>query len=325
MTYEQGGGGFGGLTITTKEGDPLTLKDRLTHHYTNGLSTIEITSQNASKVLSEFEKYFAENQSSSSATYKTYVIKGDNNADKINRLTAWLDTHKVQYSYPSSGKTIKGFDFSTQRIGNVSVNTNDIIISTSQPKGRFTTTLFEPQSKLNDSITYDITAWNLMYGYGLKGYAVTEKIGIGKDFSSIKVDNSTVADKPYAYLFRYKSMEDVKFMAALMKSGMKVRSAEKSFAVAGDRFDAGTLIITRRNNESVENFDSQLQTLANSMNRKIYTTPTGFVDEGKDIGSGDVKYLAAPRIAILGGEQTSSLSLEKHGTSLRDSWSIRLP
>ncbi len=36
MTYEQGGGGFGGLTITTKEGDPLTLKDRLTHHYTTG-------------------------------------------------------------------------------------------------------------------------------------------------------------------------------------------------------------------------------------------------------------------------------------------------
>ena len=44
MTYEQGGGGFGGLTITTKEGDALTLKDRLTHHYTNGLSTVEVTS-----------------------------------------------------------------------------------------------------------------------------------------------------------------------------------------------------------------------------------------------------------------------------------------
>jgi len=48
MTYEQGGIGAG-LTITTNEGDPLTLKDRLTHHFTNSLSTIEISSLNAAK------------------------------------------------------------------------------------------------------------------------------------------------------------------------------------------------------------------------------------------------------------------------------------
>lgn len=44
MTF-LGGGGYGGLSITTPEGDPLTLKDRLTHHYTTGMSTIEISSQ----------------------------------------------------------------------------------------------------------------------------------------------------------------------------------------------------------------------------------------------------------------------------------------
>ncbi len=308
MTYEQGGGGFGGLTITTKEGDPLTLKDRLTHHYTNGLSTIEVTSQNAVRVTEAFEKYFRENLTNPASTFKTFVIKAENNRDKINRITAWMDTHRIQYGHPSTGKATKGFDFSTQSNANAAISTDDIVINIYQPKGRFVSTLFEPQSKLTDSITYDITAWNLMYAYGLKGYALTERINVAKPYKQLVADNGSVAPKPYAYLFKYQSLEDVRFLAALLRDGFVVRSSEKSFGVAGGNFERGTLIVTRRNNESKNDFDQELQTLAKSMNRKIYTTPTGFVDSGKDLGSGDVKFIKAPKVALLGGEQTSSLS-----------------
>ncbi len=61
MTYEQAGGGYAGLTITTPEDDPLTLRDRLIHHHTTGLSTVEITSKSATTVVDEFAKYFQEN------------------------------------------------------------------------------------------------------------------------------------------------------------------------------------------------------------------------------------------------------------------------
>ena len=57
MTYEQGGHSRGGLAVLKDEGDVLTLKDRLLHHTTTGLSTIEITSANAEKVINEFKKY----------------------------------------------------------------------------------------------------------------------------------------------------------------------------------------------------------------------------------------------------------------------------
>ena len=307
MTFEQGGGGFGGLEITTKEGDPLTLKDRLTHHYTSGLSTVEITSQNAARVTAEFEKYFKENMSNPASPYKTYVIKGDNNTDKVNRITAWMDTHRIQYGYPAAGKSTKGFDFESQSNKTVTVNTDDVVINIYQPKGRFVTTVFEPQSNLHDSITYDITAWNLMYAYGLKAYALNERINVARPYGQKTAENPAVAPRPYAYIFKYQSMEDVKFLAAMLKDGYKVRSAEKAFAVGGNGFDAGTLIVTRRNNESMEGFDNALTGLAKKMGRKIYTTTTGFVDSGKDFGSGDVNYLKAPKVALLGGEQTSSL------------------
>ncbi|MBL7860520.1 MAG: zinc carboxypeptidase [Cyclobacteriaceae bacterium] len=307
MTYEKGGISAG-LTVTTNEGDPLTLKDRLTHHFTTGMGTLEAASTHATKLVDEFEKYFRETINTPTVPYKTYVIKAENNPDKLNKLTTWMSTHSIQYGHIATGKATRGFDYQTQTVGNVSVTTDDLIISIHQPKGRFITTVFEPQSKLTDSLTYDITAWNLIYAYGLKAYALNEKISVTKPYQPKVATYEAVTAKPYAYFFKYESLVDVEFLAALMKKGIKVRSSDKGFVLNNQSFAPGTLIITRRNNESVTDFDNSVQSLAKALGRKIYTTTTGYVDKGSDFGSSDVRYLKAPSVALLGGDQTSSLA-----------------
>jgi hypothetical protein len=308
MTYEQAGGGYGGLSITTETGDPLTLKDRLTHHYTTGISTVEITSQHATRVVDEFEKYFRDNKNNPVSVYKTYVIKGDNNADKLNQLASWMNTHGISYGHPAASKATRGFDYQTQATGAVTVTPEDLVVTIYQPKSRFITTVFEPQSKLPDSLTYDITAWNLMYAYDLKAFALNERINPVKPYQLKTADNTAVSPKPYAYVFNYQSVKDVEFLGTLLQKGVKVRSAQLPFTVAGQNFAAGTLIVPRGNNTSVADFDRVVQDVARQMGRKIYTTTTGFVDKGKDFGSGDVNFLKTPKVAILAGEQTVSLS-----------------
>ncbi len=306
MTYEKGGIGAG-LIVTTTEGDPMTLKDRLTHHFTTGMATIEMASTHANRLVDEFEKYFKETINTPTVPYKTYVIKGDNNSDKLNKLTASLSSHSIQYGYAAAGRAAKGFDYQTQAVNNFSLSTDDIVLNIYQPKGRFITTVFEPQSKLTDSLTYDVTAWNLIYSYGLKAFALNEKIAVAKPYQPKKVVNEAIANKPYAYIFRYESLNYVEFLAALMKKGIKVRSSEKGFVLNAQTFEPGSLIITRRNNEGVADFDNAVQSLANSLGRKIYTTSTGYADKGSDFGSSEINYLEPPRIALLGGDQTSSL------------------
>ena len=308
MTYEQGGGGFGGLNITTKEGDSLTLKDRLIHHHTSGLATIEVTSIHAEKVADEFEKYFKENLNSPASSYKTYIIKADNNNDKINQLTKWMDLHSIKYGHASAGKSIRGFDYQSQTTGNFNLTTDDLVISIYQPKSRFITTVFEPQSNLVDSVTYDITAWNLLYAHNLKAYATTERVNVSKAFQAQATEGRPIPDKPYAYIFKYQSVEDVALVAGLMKRGIKVRASEKSFSLNGDSFEPGSLIITRRNNENHDDFDKTIQQVAKDMGRKVFTSATGFVSKGKDVGAEAVRYLKPPKIAVLFGDQTSSLS-----------------
>src|SRR5688572_10729554 len=54
MTYEQAGHGMGGLGIKLSDGDTLTLKDRIEHHYATSMSTVEMASKNGAKLVSEF-------------------------------------------------------------------------------------------------------------------------------------------------------------------------------------------------------------------------------------------------------------------------------
>ena len=308
MTYEQAGGGIGGLSITTREGDPLTLKDRLTHHYTAGISTVEITSLHAARVVDEFEKYFRENLTGPAAPYKTYVLKADNNADNLNQITKWMDSHMIKYGHPSAGKPARGFEYQTQTTAAFTLSTEDIVVNVYQPKSRFITTLFEPQSRLADSATYDITAWNLMYSYNLKAYALNERINLARPYQPKAADNSSLASAPYAYIFKYESIKDVEFLASLLQKNVKVRSASKAFTSGDQNFEAGTLVVTRRNNEGITGFDNIVLTIAKNFGRKIYTATTGFVDKGKDFGSSAVNFLKAPKVAVVFGDQTSSLN-----------------
>jgi hypothetical protein len=308
MTYEQAGGGMGGLTITTETGDPLTLKDRILHHHTSALSTVEITSQNASRVTDEFEKYFRENNNNPAAVYKAYVIKSSNGPDKLHQISSWMDRHGIKYGHPPSSKASRGYNYQTQTNSPVNVSSEDLVISVYQPKSRFITTIFEPTSRLSDSLTYDITAWNMMYAYNLDAFALTERIEPTRPFRTAAVDNPITGSKPYAYVFKYQSIQDISFLSALLQNDIKVRSARKPFAVNGQTFTPGTLVITKRNNEEITEFDETILALARKFNRKVFTANTGFVEEGKDLGSGGLSVLKKPDIAVLFGKETSPLS-----------------
>ncbi|WP_317169496.1 M14 metallopeptidase family protein [Mucilaginibacter humi] len=155
MTYEQGGIGAG-LAITTRTGDVLTLKDRIAHHHSNGLSTIETASANAAKAVQEFKKYFDNTRTKPDGDYKAYVIKSTNE-DKLNTLADMLRRNGIQYSYGVK-ETASGYNYFTGKTEQFNINTGDMVISAYQPKSVLMHVLLEPNTFVADSVTYDITA-----------------------------------------------------------------------------------------------------------------------------------------------------------------------
>ena len=307
MTYEQAGGGYAGLGIIKPEGDTLTLNDRLMHHHTTGMSTVEIASQNADKLVSEFSQYYNDALENPSGEYKTFVIKADNNPDKMKALFDLLDKHNIEYGKAARSRTLNGYNYETGTTERVSVSENDYVVSAFQPKSVLARVLFEPRPQLADSLTYDITAWEQHYAYGLHGYALTDRIDANEAAAPTKNVNNTADGAPYAYLAEWKDLADLQMLSDLLKNEIKLRYAEETFTIDGITYDPGTLIITRNGNTQMGSaFDSKVQEIATRHGQQLNPVPTGFVTSGSDFGASSVEYLKSPRVALLSGEGTSS-------------------
>ncbi|SDG25329.1 M14 metallopeptidase family protein [Chitinophaga filiformis] len=309
MTYEQGGGGRAGLAGLKQDGDTLTLTERIAHHRTTGLSTIEISSQQAPLLLKEFAHYFLEAIRAPEGPYMSYVVKASGNQEKLASLGTLLNRNGIRFGYGSAANKAIGFNYFNGKTENFNIEKEDMVISAAQARSNLLKVLFEPDSRLADSVTYDITAWSLPYAYGLQTYGVRQPLTPAKDSLQNNVNAYLAATRPYAYLARWNSIKDVRFLSALLQKRIRVRYAEGDFIAGGKAFPAGTLIITRSGNEAAgAQFDEQVVALANTYKTGLDAVNTGFVEKGVDFGSEKVRFIKPIRVAVVMGEDVSSLA-----------------
>lgn len=309
MTYEQAGSGRAGLGIETALGDTLTLTERILHHHTAGLATIEMVAQHGQLLISEFTAYFANNSNNPPGRYRTYVIKPGNTPDRVLRLKQLLDRNGIHYGRAKRSGNLTGLDYTTGSSASFAVNEDDLVVSAYQPKAVLVQTLFEPNPTLSDTMTYDITSWALPYAYGLQTYATESRLAVDTSRISNPVPNNTVDGIPLAFFAPWNSVTHARYLSSLLNAGIRVRIAEKAFSHAGREYAAGTLIVARSGNERKTDFQKTVVALANAHGVTLHAASTGYMDSGKDFGSSAVRAIIPPKIAVLSGQSVSSLSL----------------
>lgn len=314
MTYEQAGHGMAGLASDIEGNDTLTLLDRLTHHHTTGISTIEVAAKSAEELSNAFADYFKQGKENPAGKYKSYVIPYRGQEDKVLALKKFLDLHGIEYEFSNGGKALRGYSYQTGKEGSYAPKSGDLVISTYQAQSVLVNVLFEPITKLSTNVTYDITAWSLPYVYGVEAYASEQRItaeGSPKELEpELEVQEMQAPD--YGYLLPYHDLKDAQVLAQWFQAGLQVRQSQVPFSQGGTSFPRGTLILLRADNPSftdrafVNAAYAPLIPLQRTNN--LVETETGWVDSGKDFGSSSVVVLRAPKVAVLGGQGTSSLT-----------------
>jgi hypothetical protein len=327
MTYEQGGSGRAGLAVRKADGDTLTLRQRIDHHVAASFATLESVADRAPEVVKEFGAFFDKAQNSPVGTFKTYVVKSGGDAGKLNALRQLLDRNQIRYGVSGKSQTVAGtlgavpkgkgktaaatggvYNYFTQKNeSSLDIAAEDLVISAYQPKSTFLKILFEPTSALEDSVTYDITAWSLPYAFGLQTYGLSSRIDpVAAPAIPVSGTLAATTEWPYAYLARWQSLPSVQLLAGLLKQKIRVRAAEKPFDLDGQTYAAGTLLITRAGNERLGNrFDELVRQAAATAGVTLTAAKTGFVTKGSDFGSDFVMQLKAPRVAVVSGEGLS--------------------
>ncbi len=302
MTYEQGGISAG-LGVIDNQLDTVTLVARATHHFTTGLSTIEISAENKENLLAAFKKYYDNSRTGNLSNFKTFVMTASN-AHSLEALADLLQKNNIQYGVLASGTTFKGYDYISKKEADFVNEGYTLAVSAAQTHGVLARVLLEPITQVNDSNTYDITAWSLPFAYGVHGYASKEKLAITSGFTTPKIE---VASTDYGYVIPYHSFKSARALAQLLQKNIKVRYAEKAFVVNGKKMEAGSLIVLKTSN--LDNWAKDTKLVCDKLQLEAIAVHSGWVESGADFGSPSDKIINhAPKVALFTGESVSALA-----------------
>lgn len=294
FTYEQGGSGRAGTGIVMQNGDTLTLKDRLMHHHTTGLSTIETSVKHGDELLSQFDRYFATARRGVDDTYAAYVVKRPQDGADAEAFRQLLRGNHIDLMVAKEASQATGaFSYQTQTPKTIQIEAGDWVIPTAQPQGHLLKVLFEPQSALEDSLTYDLTAWTIPYAYGFETYSVKSLVATKADEDSYE---TVLPEKdPYAVLIRWEGFGAAQFLGQALQKGCRVRQARRELAFEGETYPTGTLVITKADNPRLS-LTKEILPLAGNLDLSFVTN--GYSDNGVDMGSGAIALLKHPKVAI---------------------------
>ena len=300
MTYEQAGSGRAGKSVRTNIGDTLTLKDRIDHHVTTGLSTVEVSLKNKKELIENYNTFSLNRK----YKYDHYILRGEN--DKLQKITNLLRAHDIEFGHITTSGKVKAWSFEKQVEETLIYTTNDLVVSTNQLKGPIVEVLFEPQTYLSDSLTYDITAWSLPYAYGLDAHGYNGTLEVISNWSQSFVRNPM--PNCYAYLCKWNSMNSAAFLQSILSQNIAVKVAEKEFQIGDEVFPVGTLVIPRGINKDISDFDQILNSSAKKSMIDIHPVASGYVSKGKDFGSSSYNEIFLPKVGVLSGGDLSPLN-----------------
>ncbi len=310
MTYEQAGIGAG-RAGALENGDTLMLADRILHHLTTALSTIEISSKNAADLLRNFQEFYQNSSTKPPGKFQTYIVRATNNPNKVNALCELLDRHHIYYGV--AGKYhpgVRAFDYFSGSEITTNIQAEDLVINAFQPHGLMLQVLMDAESKLVDSLTYDITAWALPHAFGLEMLAVQKRIDSEAKRMTYRTSDVNGSVKPYSWVFERGSLAEAKFLGELLQENVQIRYSTKDFQVGAKNFPAGSFVVSRADNMDLDmGLDRIVRSAAVQHNVIVTPILSGWMGgKGRDLGSDAFHLVEKPEVAIVYGDDVEDNS-----------------
>lgn len=200
-------------------------------------------------------------------------------------------------------------------IGNKAFETDyAYIVPTQQPQYRLVHSIFEENTAFKDSLFMDLTAWSVVHAYGIK-YAKIKDATVGKGnlvLASKTIKGEVVnGQSQYAYILDWTEFSSYKALYALINAGVITKTAFKPFtAKVGDKeqeFGYGSIVIAVADQKiKSDSLYSIVNEISAESGLKFYGVGTGFSTKGIDLGSGNIRVVREPKVALLTGQGVTS-------------------
>jgi hypothetical protein len=311
MTYEQASPR--GLVWKRSDGDLLSYRDAIVHHFTAALTTAATAARHRERLVREFLEYRRSAISEGERVpVREYVIVPGQDPSRARLLARSLATQGIE---------VRRADEAI-RVGSRTIEAGAYLVSNAQPAGRLLRNLLDSHTaqdeafvkeqdrrrrmRLGDQI-YDITAWSLPLAYDVEivasGSAVTARTTPVGSHST-----TSMAPLPAArvgYLLPWGSATAATVAEAL-RAGLRVRHAGRPFTLGGRKYPMGTAIV--RVSDNTKDLAATLGPIVARHEATAVAVDSGYQDSGISLGSGSVEPMKAPRVLLAWDEPAQAQS-----------------
>jgi hypothetical protein len=324
MTFEQASAR--GLAVKRSDDTVMLYRDSVHHHFISALSTAQNTAKNDKALLRYFYNYRKSAvQEGQQETVKEYILPPGRDPNRTTKLAALLMDNGIEVKRAEKPfSNARARDYYEGKPQTKEFPAGTFVVSLAQPNKRLAKTLLDKNTPLPEDFVqeqlrrrkkrifeqfYDVTGWSMPLLYGVEAY-MAEQASAGS-FTTLKEQprpqGRIVGGTAHlAYLIPWGANSAAQAAAALLRDGVRLYRAEKSFTLGEVKFPAGTLVVKTKDNPA--DLHARMEQVAAAYGVEIHATDRAWIEEGINLGSGYVGYVEPPKIALAWNEPVSSTS-----------------
>ena len=311
MTYEQASARA--LTLERSDGDTLTYRDGVLHHFTAAITTAATAARHRERILRDYLAFRRAGIESGREGPAEYVIHSAHDPALAERLARMLVKNGVEVR--SAAGPVRVDDRTLPARGT-------FIVPLAQPASAFARNLLDPHVPMAEDFVrrqielrsqrrpdeiYDLTAWSQSLLWDVEAILAERPTGAAGAPLSSAPDTAPVALRPavVGYLLPWGSAAAAAVAEAL-REGVRVRAAGAAFTLGGRAFPVGTAIVRAAENDA--DLAERLGRVAGRHGAEVVPIDGSYVEEGTSLGASSTRALREPRVLLVYDSPTSTLS-----------------
>ncbi len=312
MTYEQGGHSDGGLHVEKEDGTILSLRERIAHHFTASMTSLETTQKNRRRRLEDFHRFWKEGYESAVRNpVQSYVILPGRDEVRTSRAMQLLIDQGIEVMKTDAELNARGASsYFSGKSADKKFPAGSFLINTQQSGSRLVEALFDRQPALLDTFFFDITAWCFPAAFDLETYTLSNRPQVAaKILEAAPLPAASMERQArYAYILSWEQSGAPAAMFALMDKGYRVYTSQKPFTLSNKDYLRGTIIIPVAENGNADSLATAVKSLSARHHVRFANADGGQTEKGIDLGSSNVRYVKPPQIAVIADEMVDDNS-----------------
>lgn len=284
----------------------LTFPFAIRNQVTASLSSLEGIYTHREEFLRWQRDFFREAlRDAEDLPLKAWVAGATQDPLRLQRFAEMLLRHGIEVYRPARAITVAGVHYEPG---------NSLLIPVRQAHSRLVQALFQRETRFQDSIFYDISAWTAPLAYGLP-HAALDAGNFSPQLLGEQLEKAPVVQggvkgerSAYAYVISWQAYHAPRMVHELLDAGISLACATRPFQDNHNRrFDYGSIVLPVAGQPlDAAALYERLNALAQRDGIEVYHMQSGYTANGIDLGSEYMQPLKLPKALLLAGEGVSA-------------------